>query len=98
MADSVNWTTLEFSRVMEGRRTRRLTSVEHMLHKGRALLNRLARHPGVVGYAWGRWQDEPGEQPPFASGVVHVNGNEAREHTELLRHFNSRAENMHRIG
>ena len=49
-----------------------------------------------VGYAWGQWQDEPGEQPPFARGLVHVNGAEAREHTELLASFNRRAESLRR--
>ena len=74
----------------------RLTSVERMLRRGRAALKRLARHPGVVGYVWSQWHDEPGEQPPFARGLVHVNGAEAREHTELLAEFNARAETLRR--
>jgi hypothetical protein len=96
LADNVNWTTGDFLRWGAGRRTRRLTTFEHMLRKARAALDRAARHPGIVGYAWQRWEDEPGEQPPFASGVMHVNGMEAREHTELLAQFNLRAENLHR--
>ena len=59
-------------------------------------LDRLARHPAVVGYVWSQWQDEPGEQPPFARGLVHGNGTEAREHTELLVEFNARAELVRR--
>ena len=42
------------------------------------------------------WLDEPGEQPPFARGLVHVNGTEAREHTELLTAFNARADTLRR--
>jgi agarase len=91
VADDVSWVTDEFLRASAGRRTRRLTTVEHMLRKARAALDRMARHPAVVGYAWARWQDEPGEQAPFAGGLVHVNGSEAREHTELLTQFNLRA-------
>ena len=49
----------------------------------------------MVGYLWSQWQDEPAEQPPFARGLVHVNGAEAREHTELLTAFNQRAESLH---
>ncbi len=75
-----------------GRGGRGLTTVEWMLRRGRAALERMARHPAVVGYVWRQWLDEPGEQPPFARGLVHVNGTEAREHTELLTAFNARAE------
>jgi hypothetical protein len=67
-----------------------------MLRQGRAALERMARHPAVVGYVWRQWLDEPGEQPPFARGLVHVNGTEAREHTELLSAFNARAESLRR--
>lgn len=77
-------------------RPRRLTAVERMLRRGRAALEQLARHPAVVGYAWSRWSDEPAEQPPFAQGLVHANGAEAREHTELLADVNARAENLRR--
>jgi len=77
-------------------RNRTLTSVERMLRRGRAALERTARHPAVTGYVWRQWQDEPGEQPPFAKGLVHLNGTEAREHTELLTQINSRADSLHR--
>ena len=96
IADSVTWTAEDFLQLVAGPRTRRLTTLEHMLRKARATLDRAARHSAVVGYAWRRWQDEPGEQPPFGGGLVHVNGAEAREHTELLTQFNLRAENLHR--
>lgn len=66
------------------------TSVERMLRRGRAALQRLGAQPAVVGYAWSRWRDVAGEQPPFAGGLIHANGVEAREHTELLAVCNSR--------
>ena len=96
MADNVSWVADDFVRSVAGTRTRRLTTLELMLRKARANLDRAARHPAVVGYSWAQWQDEPGEQPPFAGGLVHVNGTEAREHTELLTQFNLRAENLRR--
>lgn len=77
-------------------RAQRLTTIERMLRRGRGALERVARHPAVVGYVWRQWIDEPGEQPPFARGLVHLNGAEAREHTELLAWFNARAENVRR--
>ena len=77
-------------------RARRLTAVERMLRRGRSALERAARHPAVVGYVWRQWLDEPGEQPPFARGLVHVNGAGAREHTELLAEFNVRAAALRR--
>jgi hypothetical protein len=96
IAGDVSWVAEEFWRAPAGNRIRRLTTVERMLSRARAALDRMARHPAVVGYAWSQWQDDPGEQPPFARGLVHVNGSEAREHTELLGPFNARAKNLHR--
>jgi len=75
-------------------RGRRLTAVEWMLRRARLALDRAARHRAIVGYVWRQWQDEPGEQPPFARGMVHLDGAEAREHTELLAEFNHRAETV----
>lgn len=74
----------------------RITSVERMIRRARTALRRLARHPAVVGYVWTQWHDEPGEQPPFARGLVHLGGAEALEHTELLADFNSRADALRR--
>ena len=96
LAGHVSWSTPEFTRGPTAARVLRLTSVEWMLRRGRAALERAARHPAVVGYVWAQWQDEPGEQPPFARGLVHTNGAEAREHTELLAEFNARAERLRR--
>jgi hypothetical protein len=96
LATDINWVTDDFLSSAPTRRPPRLTSLERMLRKARAALDRMARHPAVVGYAWAEWQDKPGEQPPFASGLIHINGAEAREHTELLAPFNARAESLHR--
>jgi hypothetical protein len=38
-----------------------------------------------------------GEQPPFAGGLVHANGAEAREHTELLTEINLRVEELRHL-
>lgn len=91
IAGEVSWVSPEFLRLPPAARVLRLTSVEWMLRRGRTALERAARHPAVIGYAWRQWQDGPGEQPPFARGLVHANGAEAREHTELLAEFNARA-------
>lgn len=97
IADNVCWARSDFLQALAGDRSR-LTTVERMLRKGRASLERLARHPAVVGYAWTQWQDDPGEQPPFARGLIHASGSEAREHTEMLRAFNSRVEALRGAG
>jgi len=111
LAGNVNWAAESFwqpnpaasvrshplpERPVPSRQPRALTSVERMLRRGRMALERTARHSAVVGYVWDQWQDEPGEQPPFARGLVHLNGSEAREHTELLAQFNDRADALHR--
>jgi len=95
LADSVSWVAADFLRPLGDQPIRRLTTVERMLRKARASLDRIARRRAVIGYAWAQWKDDPGEQPPFASGLVHLNGVEAREHTELLTGFNLRAEALH---
>lgn len=96
LANDVTFATAELMKLPPAARVLRLTSVEWMLRRARAALERMARHPAVVGYAWAQWQDEPGEQPPFGRGLVHVNGAEAREHTELLVPFNARVEPLRR--
>jgi hypothetical protein len=97
LAGDFCWADAEFRAApAPGRGVRRWTTVEWMLRRGRAALERAARHPAVAGYVWREWLDEPGEQPPFARGLVHVNGTEAREHTELLTAFNARAESLRR--
>ena len=96
LAGDVCWTTPEFLKLPGPARLIRLTSVEWMLRRARSTLERTARHPSAVGYVWRQWLDEPGEQPPFARGLVHVDGAEAREHTELLAEFNARADSVRR--
>lgn len=96
LAGNVGWVEREFQKVPTAARMLRLTALEWMLRRGRTGLERAARHAAVVGYVWSQWQDEPGEQPPFARGLVHLNGAEAREHTELLTDFNLRAETLRR--
>ena len=66
------------------------TTVERMLARGRASLERIIAHPAVVGYAWPRWVDRAEQQPPFGEGLVHMDDHEAREHTELLTDINDR--------
>ena len=96
LAGNVCWAAEDFIGAPVAGYARRLTSVERMLRRGRGALERAARHPAVAGYVWRQWLDEPGEQPPFACGLVHLNGTEAREHTELLAEFNARAEALRR--
>jgi len=96
LANDVAWVEDERSRPGARARTPRLTTFERMLRRSRTTIDRMARHPAVVGYAWSQWEDAAGEQPPFARGLVHANGSEAREHTEVLAAFNARAEELHR--
>jgi hypothetical protein len=90
LAGEFTWVDPRFFGAPGSRRARGLTAVERMLRRGRTGLERAARQPAVVGYAWSHWQDGRGEQPPFARGLVHGNDAEAREHTELLTDINSR--------
>src|ERR1019366_8114408 len=80
LAGEFTWVDPRFLGPPGARRARGLTAVERMLRRGRTGLERAARHPAVIGYAWSQWRDGTGEQPPFASGLVHVNDTEAREH------------------
>ncbi len=103
IAGDVSWSDPGFwaapsaiSETVPVRRGSRLTAVERMLRRARTALKRLARHPAVVGFVWRQWHDDPGEHPPFAHGLVHPNGIEAREHTDLLAEFNPRAEGLRR--
>lgn len=96
LASDVAWAGEAAVPLPAGGRPRRLTTFERMLRRARTSLDRMARHPDVAGYFWSQWQDEPAEQPPFARGLVHVNGTEAREHVEVLAPFNLRAETLRR--
>ena len=90
--NELTWADIAFARTPMKRETRRLTSVERMLAKGRAGLEKVCSHRAVVGYEWARWVDGEDEEPPFARGLVHLNDHEAKEHTELLTDLNARAE------
>jgi hypothetical protein len=70
------------------------TRVERLLRDERRSLAAACVHPAVVGYEWARWADEMNEVPPFGSGLVHADGGEAFEHTELLTQINARAERL----
>jgi len=90
LAGDFTWVDPRFFGAPGARRARGLTAVERMFRRGRTALERAARHPMVVGYAWSHWRDGTGQQPPFAGGLVHANDAEAREHTELLADLNAR--------
>jgi hypothetical protein len=64
------------------------TPLERMLARGRTELNAALTHPGVIGYAWRDWCDEPDDRAPFGRGLVRVDGASAREHTDLLAEIN----------
>lgn len=70
------------------------TSVERMLGRGRKTLERALAHPLLVGCAWARWLDAREDRAPFGRGLVHVDGAEAREHSELLSGLYARAETL----
>ena len=96
LASAFAWNGGEFVQVRTAHEPGGMTSVERMLRRGRAVMERAFTHPALVGYAWPRWSDLAGEVPPFGSGLVHADDGEAREHTELLANLNARAEKIRR--
>ncbi len=72
------------------------TRLERRLAALRRTVGAASIDPTVVGYEWARWSDEVGDTPPFAPGLVHLDGTEAREHTELLAPLNTRSETRRR--
>ncbi|MFH1497226.1 MAG: hypothetical protein ABII82_05300 [Verrucomicrobiota bacterium] len=68
------------------------TRLERRLAGLRRQIGTATVNPLVVGYEWARWSDEAGDTPPFAPGLVHLDGAEAREHTELVTPLNIGAE------
>lgn len=70
------------------------TRLERRLRDGRRALVAACEHPVVAGYEWGCWMDREDEVPPFGAGLVHVDGREAVENTELLATVNARAERV----
>jgi len=85
------WTGEAFTGAARADEPRGQTTVERMLARGRAALERGFTHPALVGYAWPQWADRSGDRPPFGGGLLHVDDREAREHTELLADLNTRA-------
>jgi hypothetical protein len=85
-----NWPRTVPSGLASRGRKRSETTIERILREGRDQFRAMVAQETVVGYAWQSWSDRPGEQPPFARGLMHLNGVEAREHTELLTELNAR--------
>ena len=90
----MTWADVTFARRPMKRETRRLTSIERMLGKGRSYVERVITQKAAVGYEWACWADADEDEPPFGRGLVHIDDREAREHTELLAEINSRAETL----
>lgn len=88
------WNGEAFTRPPAVRDARGVTSVERMLKKGRAALEKVCAQRGSVGYEWAAWADAETDEPPFGRGLVHLDDREAREHTELLGDLNGRAERL----
>lgn len=68
-----------------------LSRTERMLREERRILADGCARPEVVGYEWGRWADGDTDEPPFGTGLVHVDGREAPEHVEVFAQANRRA-------
>lgn len=94
LASDFSWAHESFTIPVGPDEAEELTSVERMLSRGRRALERAFTHPALIGCAWADWSDAPGDVPPFGRGLVHVDGREAREHTELLSHLYARAETL----
>lgn len=68
------------------------TRLERRLATLRRVIGAAVVDPSTVGYEWARWSDEADDTPPFAPGLVHLDGAEARENTELVTPLNIGAE------
>lgn len=94
LLDAVDWTGGGLARGGVPPVSTPTTAVASALPPGRLALSRAVAHPAVVGYAWNRWQDRPGEEAPTGSGLVHGNGIEACEHTEWLTALHDRVDDF----
>ena len=74
------------------------TRLERLLRAGREGLVAACRDSRTVGIEWAHWADGGDEAPPFGAGLVHVDDDEAVEHTELLTHIHLRARALHARG
>ncbi len=63
-----------------------------MIRNGEQSLARALTHPGLVGYTWYRWVDLPDYTPPISNGLVNLQDEPNRLHTDLLTKLNAKAE------
>lgn len=69
-----------------------ISLTERMVRNGEESLKKALTHPGLVGYTWYRWVDLPGNTPPISVGLLNLNDEPNRLHTDLLKKINSQAE------
>lgn len=69
-----------------------ITLTERMIRNGEESLKKALTHPALVGYTWYRWVDLPGNTPPISVGLLNLNDEPNRLHTDLLKKINDRAE------
>lgn len=67
---------------------------ERMIRNGEESLKKALTHPGLVGYTWYRWVDLPGNRPPISVGLLNLNDEPNKLHTELLKKINAQAESI----
>lgn len=67
-------------------------STERMIRNGEQALVRALTHPGLVGYTWYRWLNRPDHVPPISVGLVTLEDEPNRWHTDLLASLNAKAE------
>ncbi|BAY14931.1 hypothetical protein NIES21_07170 [Anabaenopsis circularis NIES-21] len=71
-----------------------LSPTERMLRNGENSLALALTHPGLVGYTWYRWVDLSSYKPPISHGLVNLQDEPNRLHTDLLTNLNSKAETI----
>jgi len=73
-----------------------LPATERMTRNGEQALTRAWTHPSLVGYTWYRWVDQPTNKPPYlppvSLGLVTLEDEPNRWHTDLLTKLNAQAE------
>ncbi|HLO89154.1 MAG TPA: hypothetical protein VK203_29675 [Nostocaceae cyanobacterium] len=69
-----------------------VTSLQRMVQNGEQSLKRAIAHPALVGYTWYRWVDFPSYKPPISYGLVNLQDEPYRLHTDLLTKLNAQAE------
>jgi hypothetical protein len=71
-----------------------LTQAEKIRQNGPPALEALVAHPAIVGYTWYRWVDLPDQRPPFGHGLVMLEDEPNKLHTDLLTAVNAKAESI----